>query len=232
MLINNKNISTFNAKLIDRAFTNHEVVSINEWLEGSPSPIFLRNYERYKELEVQLLVEGATDTAMLANIDKLVQEAKMCVVKFDDLPYYYEAHMEGTANIEKVNSKIHKLTLALMVHSTRGAELSQTANAVASKVFTNTGTLASPAKITIVPTAAIATYTITGLTAQPLVLKNLVSGRTYIVDGYTYRYLSNGASDINNFAGFEFPSVKIGSNTVGFSSTAANVTINYYPKYN
>lgn len=232
MLINSINISTLHATLLERNFTNHEVVSINDWLEGSPSPIFLRTYERYKNLELVLLVEGATDAAILADIDKLVQHAKQCVIKFEDITYFYAGHMEGVVSIEKLNSTTQKLTMELLIHSTYTAETTQTVNAVASKTFTNTGTLASPAYITIVPTANITTYTITGLTTSPLVLKNLVSGRTYIVDGYTYRYLNNGANDITNFASFEFPTIKIGSNTVGFSATTANVSIKYYPKFN
>lgn len=232
MLINNNNITTYGATLINRSFTNHEVVNINEWLEGASEPLFLRSYERFKELNIELLLTAANDEANLANVDKITQQLKRFTIKFDDLTFYFDGHMEGSVEVEKLNPTTMRLAATLAVHKTYKAEITQTANAVASKTFTNTGSLASPAYITIVPTANIATYTITGLSASPIVLKNLVSGSTYIVDGYTYRFLRNGASDIKNFAGFEFPVVKVGSNSVGFSSTSANVTIKYFPKFN
>lgn len=232
MLINNINITTYNAELIERRFTNHEIVSVNDWLEGSPSPVFLRNYERYKDIELAFIIKGNTEAERLAHIDKLIANLKIASIKFDDLPYIYDTHMEGTVGIEKLNETTQRLELTTMAHATRGNEVVVATNKVATKAFTNTGTLSTPASITITPTVALPTFTITGLTDKPLVLKNLVVGSTYIVDGYTYRFLRNGASDIDNFASFEFPKVKVGANNVGFSATTANVSIKYFPKFN
>lgn len=232
MLINNNNITTYGAKLINRSFSNHEVVNINEWLEGASEPLFLRSYERLKQLDIELILTAANDEAIYTNVDKLVQQLKRFTIKFSDLTFYFDGYMEGEAKVEKLNSTTMRFSATLNVHKTYKAEVSQTANGVSTRTFMAAGTLETPAHLTIVPTSNIATYTITGLTASPIVLKNLASGSTYIVDGYTYRFLKNGASDIANFAGFEFPTVKAGSNSVGFSSTSANVTIKYYPKFN
>lgn len=232
MLINNINITTYSAELIERYFTNHEVVNINDWLEGSPSPVFLRQYERYKDIKLVFLIKGDTEAIRLAHIDKLIANLKVASIKFDDLPYTYDTHMEGKAAIEKLNENTQRLEVSVMAHATRGEEVSVASNKVATKSFSNTGTLEAPATITISPTVALPTFTITGLTEKPLVLKNLVVGSTYIVDGYTYRFLRNGASDIDNFASFEFPKLKQGTNNVGFSATTANVSIKYFPKFN
>lgn len=220
------------ATLINRNFTNHEVVNVNEWLEGSPSPTFLRSYDRYKTMELEFLLEAATDEAMFENMDTLVRHLKMATFKFDDIKYFYDAHMEGAVSMEKLFNGKFKVAASLLVRRTYLPEVAVAANALSAKSITNAGSVETPVKITIVPTANVTTYTITGLTKQPLVLKNLVAGQTYVVDGYNYKYMKNSDNEINNFASFEFPMLKIGQTTVGFSSTAANVTISYFPKFN
>lgn len=220
------------AMLIDRNFTNHEVVNVNEWLEGSPSPTFLRSYDRYKTMELEFLFEGIDDETVFDNLDKLVSHLKMATLKFDDMEYFYDAHMEGAASMEKLTTGKFKIGATLLVRRTYLPEVAVSANAVSAKSVTNTGSVETPVKLVIVPTSNLVTYTITGLTKEPLVLKNLIVGNTYTVDGYNFKYLKNSDNDINNFASFEFPKLKAGQTTVGFSSTAASVTINYFPKFN
>jgi len=232
MVINNINITTMGATLIDRNFTNHEVINVNEWLEGSPSPLFLRSYDRYKNMELVFLLEAASDEAMFNNMDTLVRHLKMATFKFDDITHLYDAHMEGAAAMEKLTNGKFKISVSLLVRRTYLPEVAVAANALSAKSITNAGSVETPIKLVIVPTGNLVTYTITGLTKESLVLKNLLVGNTYTVDGYNFKYTKNADNDIANFSSFEFPKLAIGQTTVGFSSTAANVTINYFPQFN
>lgn len=232
MLINTNDISTYSAELIERRISNHEVVNVNEWLDGAHSLTLLRTYTRFKEIVLRLVFTSTSDELTFANIDKLIADLKNATIKFDDVARYFDVFFQGMATPEKISPTSHILEITLTGYNTYSAEVLTIASKIASVAISAPSTLPSPALITIVPTVDLASFSITGLTKTALTLTNLVAGRTYTVDGYSYRYLNNGANDIANFSGFEFPVVNPGTNNVGFSATSANVTIKYKPKYN
>lgn len=232
MLINNKNISTFSATLIDRRFTNHEVVSVNDWLDGSPSPIFLREYTRYKRIGLDFIFEGTTEQIILSNIDRMVGEIKRSTIKFDDLTFLYDVHMEGTIMMEKANNTTYKVVIELRAHRTYKPEIGKVANKTLSTTLINTGTKETAVWIEIKPTITLPSFTISGLSSKPIVLTNLVKDATYIIDSYTFRYLRNGANEIANFNGFEFAKAAVGTNNIAFSAASADITLKYFPNHN
>lgn len=232
MLINGKRLSVYDATLIEREISNHEVVNINDWLEGAPSPVFHREYTRYKDIELVLLFEGNSTQEILSNIDEWVAAIRTATIEFVDLDYIYDTHFEGTIVPEKMNHNTYKVEVALLAHKTYKEEVSKAANRVLATTLDNQGTMDTQAYITIKPTVAIPSFTITGLSRKPIVLKNLEAGSTYEVDGYTMRYLRDGANDIANFEGFQFPSAKVGTNQVNFSAKTADITLSHYPQYN
>lgn len=232
MIINGKNINVFNATLVDRELTNHEVMNINNWLDGASSPVFLREYTRYKDVSLSLIFIGTNEQEIIGNIDKFVVELKNSTIKFDNLDFFFDTHLEGQIDMRKLNSHTYEVAAKLLAHRTYLAEVSYEFNRTVNATLTLEGTLETPVKIIIQPTAAIPSYTISGLSEDPIILKNLELGHTYTIDSYTTRYLKAGANDIGNYDSFEFPKGQPGANNIQFSSTAANVMIKAFPQFN
>jgi len=230
--INGSAFSTYSAKLIEYKFTNHDVIQVYDWLEGSASPVYMRNYNRFKDLELTILVTETTDALAETKMNLLVQQLKSCLIVIDNISKTFACHFEGKIQPERLKYGVWKFTASLACYKTYGTEVTETSTNSTSKSVTNSGTLASPMYITIVPSTNLSTFTITGLTSSPIVLSNLTSGVTYTIDGYTYRYLEAGANDIANYGAFEFPVLPVGTTSIGFSTNTQVVTLKYYPLFN
>lgn len=238
MLINTNNISIYGATLIEREFTNHEVVNVNDWLDGAPSPVFLREYTRYKNISLVFLVEAATEQIILDKIGLMVKQLRECTIKFSDLSFFYDAHLEGVIDMKKINNKAYRVEVELLAHNTYAApvQIFQQTNISTTIQVDNIGTLPCPVNVSLKPIDSITvnfpTFTITGLTTSPLVLLNLQDRKMHKVDSETMRYLKEGANDIGNFSGFEFPMLQPGINNILLSSIKVQTTIDFKPKFN
>lgn len=232
--INTKAFNTFNAIVLERKITNHEVVQIYDWIEGADAPIYMRENSRFKDLELTILIKASnsTDSQAETNTDSLVNELKKCTIKFDDMSYYYDCHFEGKITKEKLNNGVYKIIAVLACYRTRGEQVTGTANKVTTKSITNTGSLPTPITLTITPTAAISTFIISGLSETPITLTGLVANSVYVINGADSTFTKDGASLISAYPNYEFPVLKTGSTTVGFSANTANISYSFYPKFN
>lgn len=234
MLIGDINISSYNATLIEREFTNHEVVSINDWLDGAPSPVFLREYDRYKNIDLTFLVEGATEQIMMDSIGAMLQKLRRETIKFADLDYFYDIHMEGVADIKKVALKAYTVGVNLLAHRTHKGQVTIIKNAFSNGalVVNNPGVKPVPLFITLESTDRTASgITLEGFTKDPIVFPIIPKGRTYTVDGIGMRFLRNGASRISDYNLFEFPMVPVGRTEVN-NNVLIKYTGHFTPEYN
>ena len=235
MLIGDVNISSYNATLIEREFTNHEVISINDWLDGAPSPIFLREYDRYKNIDLTFLVEGATEQIMINNISAMLQKLKRETIKFADLDYFYDIHMEGAADIKKVTSKAYTVKVNLLAHRTHKGKVT-----ILKYSFSNSDTLTVnnpgvkpvPLFITLKSTDRTASgVTLAGFTKNPIVFPTIPKNVSYTVDGINMRFLRNNANSIKDYNLFEFPMVPVGQTTFD-TNFLIKYTGYFIPEYN
>lgn len=234
MLIGDVNISSYNATLIEREFTNHEVISINDWLDGAPSPVFLREYDRYKNIDLTFLVEAATEQIMINSISAMLQKLKRETIKFADLDYFYDIHMEGVADIKKVTLKAYTVGVNLLAHRTHKGQVTIIKNAFSNGDFiiNNPGVKPVPLFITLESTDRTASgITLEGFTKDPIVFPSIPKGTTYTVDGIGMRFLKNGANSINDYNLFEFPMVPVGQTIVN-RSPLIKYTGHFTPEYN
>lgn len=232
LTINSTDITTYSAKLIDREFSNHEVISVHDWLDGAAAPVYMRDYQTFKDLAITLLITTTTDADAIGEADKLLELCKHGVLKFSDIATYYACHYEGKSELEKLKTGVYKLEISLMCYKTYLPEVTTTSTGVATVAMANSGSRMSEVYISITPTEAISGFTITGLSTMPIKIQNLAATKEYIIDGYTYRYLADGANDIANYNAFEFPVLPAGTTNVGFSHTTATIVLKYYPKFN
>lgn len=231
MTINGTNVSAYGATLLGKQLTDHEVVQVYDWLDGATQPVYARSEQRFRELSLTFLIEGATETLTESYFAALMLQLKSCILKFDELAKYFAGHYEGTTEPEKINPKTWLVKVKVRCHKTYLPEVTETASGVTSKSITNTGTVPGECHITVTPTVAIAEFTITGLTGSPLKIRNLSANKAHVIDGYLFRYLRDGANDIADFDSFAWPVLPVGTTAVTFSHSTATVQIRYYPRF-
>lgn len=97
---------------------------------------------------------------------------------------------------------------------------------------TNTGTAPAPCKVTIVPKVDIMSLTITGLSADPIVLKNIYYNTTLVLDGELGEVRINDVLSYNNYDAWEFPKLQPGINNISITnSSQCEISIEYEPRY-
>lgn len=230
--INGIDIATYGCTLLTKALPSHEVKNVYDWLDGAPAPVYHRQDQLFRDLQLVLLLEASTVQQAESYFASLMLQLRSCVVKFDDLGKYFAARFDGAVNPERITGRVWKLSITLKCYKTYLPEVTETATGVGSKSVTNTGSIPAECYITVTPVGNIAEFTITGLSASPIKLKNIVAGQPHVLDGYLYRYLRNGANDIANLDAFAWPVLPVGTTSVTFSHSTVTVQIKYYPKFN
>ena len=121
-----------------------------------------------------------------------------------------------------------------------GEEVTVSVGTAASQNISVQGVSATPCIIEITPPNAITSFTIKGAARDPvtgeaedIVVKNLSSGKTVIIDGEACTVTEDGANKYADTEMWEFPTLLPGSNTLTFvsSSASCSVTIKYKPRY-
>lgn len=231
MTINGIDISVYGATLLGKQIGNHEVVQVYDWLEGASAPVYLRTQQRFKTINLSLLLESATEAQTEQYFISLMQASRNSTIQFDDLDKRFACHFEGAAEPQRIALGVWIVELELSCYRTFLPDITESATGALSKTIANTGTVPSGCIVTVTPTLAIAEYTITGLSSTPIKIKNLSANKPHVIDGVTYRYLKDGANDIGNYSAFEWPMLKPGSSTITFSHSTVTVLIQYAPAF-
>ena len=107
-----------------------------------------------------------------------------------------------------------------------------TINNESSFSITNTGTAPTPCKLTIIPKIDILTLTITGLSAEPIVLRNIYYNSVVIIDGETGLFTINDVANYNNYDAWEFPKLQPGINNITITNASqCEISIEFEPRY-
>lgn len=231
MIINSKDMEIYKATLIDRQIDNHEIINVNDWLEGASSPVFHREYSKYKDIALVFVLVGDSEQEIRSNISKMVEEFKVATIKFKDIDYFYDTHLEGFIEVDKLANRAYKVSIDTKAHKTYLPKETVSYEGRDNIEINVEGELETPVSLFIEPQKNIPTFTIDGLSDKPIVLKNLQLGHTYTIDGHTMRYLEDGANNIKDYMGFKFPKAKAGINPIQFSD-AVDVVIEWYPRFN
>jgi hypothetical protein len=231
MTINGIDIASFEATLMSKQITNHDVVQIYDWLDGAPSPVFSRTEQRFKDITLTILIETNSEAETESQFSALIRAMRDCTLVFDGFTKHFDCHFQGKAEPNRLTTHAWLVELELLCHKTYLPEVIVTANGVGMESITSLGVVASPCLVTVTPTAAIAEFVIQGFESE-IRLRNLVANKPHVIDGYLYRYLKDGVNDITNYDAFAWPVLLVGTTNLVFSHSTANITVQYYPIYN
>lgn len=228
MTINQIDLSSFDATLLSKQITNHDVVQIFDWLDGAASPVFTRTEQRFKDITLTLLIETSSETETESQFAALIRALKDCTLTFDGFTKRFDCHFKGKAKPKHLTVNSWLVEIELLCHKTYLPEVIITANGVGMKSITSLGIVASPCLVTVTPPTAITEFVIQGFDSE-IRLQNLEANKPHVIDGYLYRYLKDGMNDIANYDAFAWPALPVGTTDLIFSHATANITIQYYP---
>ena len=232
--INNVANTAFKAKLLDRQINSNEVITIDDWLDGAIQPTFIRQQEKFKELTMVVLIEGANEEDAYKMFSKLTRELSYGELKFDDMNLTFKVMINGAVSPKRLKPNVFEVDYKLKSSYGMAQEQKVNREAAAAERFTinNAGTAETPCIIEITPTQSISSLTLEGFTDKPFTVKNIVSGQKVVINGETNAILMNGQNGFKNFNGWSFPSLIPGTNNLKVSSTLGySMVIKYKARY-
>ena len=100
-------------------------------------------------------------------------------------------------------------------------------NRVKSKTINVNGNTKVPCTGEITPSIDMIDLTITGVSEDPIVVRNLKGNKTIIIDGIEGTVLQEGENKFADTDMWEFPFLVPGTNTITVNKDTCNITIKY-----
>lgn len=230
MLINNKNISEFKAKLLSRSISNADFNITNEWLNNSINPLISKDYNyKYKKLKFSLDIKCSNASELETMKSHLFKELAISTIKFSDIDYYYDGFITNISEPSFITDVFETITFEMLVISEGKEIIKNIKFGDTTCTFNVDGNQITPAMVEIVPNVSLIDLTLEGLSDNPIILKNLKGGETiYIGNG---KVTAGGQSKMNDVDMWEFPKLKPGQNNISASKDTCNITIKYNPRF-
>lgn len=229
MLINNIDISVFGAsvsnKLIQPTTIEIEKVRVKDSFNQIDSK------KQFKKVSIKLLFEGENRDVINNNISnfmsKLINEVD---IKFKNLSHFYHVYLVDH-NVEDTNFDEWLYLNIEFVGYEYSTQIVETMNGITTKTINVPGNEETPAIVEITPSVTIADIVLTGLSDEPMTVKNLTGGKKLIIDGEEGTVTVDGINKFNDTDMWEFPRLKPGANTITVSRNNVDINIKYKPRF-
>ncbi len=231
MIVNDIDITDmYHAIILNREIQPCDVITYNEWLDNSLSPIQVKKDKyQYSSVKVKLLLEEDTDEEVLISVSQIVQISTRCHLGFHDLNYQYKAVLESHSTKQIMKGKA-ELTLTYQAGKKIYKQKIEKINGNRLTIKYS-GTSATPCILSITPPSVLSTLTITGLSEKPIIINHLESNKEILIDGELGKVTCEGNNKFDDYDAWEFPRLLPGENTVTLDSDICQVTITYKPLY-
>ena len=231
MSINNKNISLFSAKLMNRVISNSSIENIIGWNGTSLNPYFLSEKAKFKTLSITLDIICKSHKDLEIIKSNLAKEfTNEVVIKFDDIDFIYRGYLNTNASYKYIFKGNETVDLEFLVIAEKDY-VAETVNRVLTKTISNLGVTDSPAIVEITPSIALVDLTIRGLDEDPIIIKNLEANKKIILDGEKSKITVNGANKFKDTDMWSFPRLIPGFNVITVDKNSCDITIKYKPRF-
>lgn len=214
MQINKIDISTFNAKLIGRNISNNRMSSSYTWEYSFDRPTFYGSSLDFKDVQLTMLFRADNEETFLKNYGKISEMfRKGADVKFKDISYTYKMYLKQKAEYEKLNTKYYKVEFTLDGDFGLSSQKEFRVVEGTQLAVTNNGTYATPARVELTFVGTHLDFTVTGF-EHSIRVKNVGSGKVFVIDGATGDIEYDGTNGIDKFSGWYLPKLPIGTTTL------------------
>lgn len=227
MKVNNWNITNAQAKQWNVTKGHNTISNPSEWGTGEFSPVLFDGRIGWQTWTITLLVYGSSRVNIQANISTILGKMTGPVdLELDGFTRKFYGILKTIAVEESSIRRFHKLTLTL-----DGYEYSaqMTASGSSSIAVSNPGTLPTPCILTLTPTQAAGSITVSGFYTGSLTVTNVTSGKAIVINGETGVITENNV--LKDYAIWRLPALSPGSSTITISSSHCTAQIQFKPRY-
>lgn len=232
MLINNIDISKYNARVLDVNIQNSSISNLSDSdMKNKLIPLFLRS---------KVFLNNITVTLLINSLDKkqyYLDKSNLISVMLDSFDIYFKDRnlkfkciLVNQVNQPSLRQIRGRFQLTFIGYNLEN-EVIETINRVTSKTIDVTGNIKVPIKLEITPVIDMIDLKITGLSEDPLIVKNLKGNKTIIIDGIEGTVTQDGINKFEDTDMWEFPFLVPGKNNITLSKDTCNITIKYNPRF-
>ena len=230
MTINGVNIEKYGARQMTVDIQPAQDAATVEWIDNALTPTEGTTTTTFSTLEVVLLVKGSDPGRITQSIAEIMQLLTSgAELSLDGYRDKYRAWYQ-TSKIEKIQRSKHHRKLTLTFQGYLHSDLvTKTYTGVTEATVKRLGARPTPVILTVTTEQDMDTFTVEGLTDDPITISNLMMGIPIIIDGRDGTAEENGENKGTDVSLWEPPALRSKTVALRFSSAAATVTIKYWP---
>lgn len=251
MKINGWDISGAQTKQwnVTTGFSNIENES--EWKRGSPLPFFMTGSIGFKTLQITFLVYGSGRNEILQNCSTLISKmmSESVILELDEFDHKFCGYLvkhdfaeNPLGRLRVTSNRLSKLTVEFSCYEYSeqpdGSPFSESASGMLETVVTNAGNIWTPCIVEITPKVGTEKLTVTGINYNPdtgeklqVVIRNLTTNKTVILDGETGKITEAGANKSADVDIWSLPVLAPGTNRITLDSTWMDIKVKYRPRF-
>lgn len=231
MLVNNVDIKIFKARLMSRNINNAEVEIFNHWGTNNLNPIFYKKgINKFKVLNITLDIVCNNSNELETMKSNLTKQFETATIKFEDIEYYYRGFISGEPSCKYISVSNETLDISLLVIAEK-PQITEVMNRITTKTINVQGNSETPAIVEITPSIDIIDIVLTGLSDDPMTVRNLKAAQKVIFDGENGTVTQNGVNKFLDTDLWEFPRLKSGNNTITVNRGNVDINIKYKPRW-
>lgn len=232
MLINNIDVSKYNARVLDVNIQNSSISNLSDLdIKNKLLPLFLKSKVALNNITVTLLINSLDKRQYYLDKSNLLSNMlESFDIYFKDRNLKFKCVLVNQADQPSLRQIRGRFQLTFIGYNLEN-EVIETINRIASKTVDAFGNYKVPIIMEITPVIDMIDLKITGLSEDPLIVKNLKGTKTIIIDGIDGTVTQDGINKFNDTDMWEFPFLVPGKNNILLSKDTCNITIKYNPRY-
>lgn len=232
MLINNIDISKYNARVLDVNIQNSSISNLSDFdIKNKLLPLFLKSKVSLNNITVTLLINSLDKRQYYLDKSNLLSNMLDSFdIYFKDRNLKFKCVLVNQADQPSLRQIRGRFQLTFIGYNLEN-EVIETINRITSKTVDAFGNYKVPIIMEITPVIDMIDLKITGLSEDPLIVKNLKGTKTIIIDGINGTVTQDGINKFNDTDMWEFPFLVPGKNNILLSKDTCNITIKYNPRY-
>lgn len=231
MKVNGIDLRKYDAKQLTVDIQPPTVTVNNEWITGALQPTEFKTDTTMGHLSICVYFRGKDRNSIIRKMSEFMANfTEACDLEIDGYKGKYRGYLTADDFEKTITKKRYKINLEFDGYF-YDDEITVTFDGVTSGCFFMTGSRKTPCILEVYAKSALTNYTIKGLSDDDIIIQNLASGKTLIIDGLKSTATISGANAFDKVSLWEFPAIKPQKVSLVFSSNKATVTIRYNPMW-
>ncbi len=228
MIVNNIDISKYNAKLLKKDIQISEIESKVDWISNSLLPLKLAEKTTVRRVELEILVKTDTLDENIIQCSNIINLLKDSDIKFKDMEGYHRLYMTNHERVKSVRLETSRLFVELAGYYYE-EEPEFILEGRTGSLYVD-GNAETPAIVEVIPTINMIDITIRGL-GEDMIIKNLKANTPIIIDGEKVLITEGGKNKFKETDIWGFPYLSPGTNKITIDKDNVNVKIKYKSRW-